>query len=66
MNIYIALDELGLDWTGKEVNSFKAYYNQGHGYRMISEYLKRSQRDVIALALDQLSIDQFRVFMGGV
>jgi len=66
MNIYIALDEFGLDWTEKEVNSFKAYYNQGHGYRTISEYLKRSQRDVIALALDQLSIDQFRVFMGGV
>lgn len=66
MSLYIALDAAGLDWEEREIQSFKAYYNQGHGYKTVAKYLKRSQKDVLALALDQLSVEQFKLFIGGV
>ncbi len=66
MSLYIALDDVGLDWSVKEVARFKTHYNEGHGYKTVAKYLKRSQKEVIALAVDQLTIDQLKLFIGGV
>jgi len=64
MSLYIALEGAGLDWDDGEMERFHRYYNQGHGYKTISKYLKRSQTDVIAFALDQLRLDHFKLVLG--
>ncbi len=65
MSLHIALEDIGLDWSDKEVAKFETYCNEGHGYKTVAKYLKRSQKDVLALALDRLSIERFKMFIGG-
>ncbi|WP_263708028.1 hypothetical protein [Shouchella tritolerans] len=52
LNCYVAGKEIDYTWTPREKQIFKQLYNDGRTLSEVSRYLKRSQADVLVLALD--------------
>lgn len=53
INIHIALEEVNSLWGKREVWRFREMWNEGRSFQYICQKLKRSEREVLLLALDQ-------------
>ncbi|MFC0525804.1 hypothetical protein ACFFGV_19685 [Pontibacillus salicampi] len=66
MSLYFALENVDLDWKPHELHRFREYWEQGYSIQQISRMLKRPQKDIAAIILDQSLEDQISVRYGGI
>lgn len=50
---YLALEELNFQWTKQEVKDFNYLWQEGRTLEEMAGYFKRTQEEVLLLALDQ-------------
>jgi hypothetical protein len=60
LNCYVAGMDIDYTWTSREKQIFKQLYNDGRTLSEVSRYLKRSQADVLILALDMQEKGQLK------
>ncbi|MDA2567485.1 helix-turn-helix domain containing protein [Bacillus cereus] len=53
INIHIALEELNFLWDEKDIMWFRRMWNEGRSFRYMCQKLRRSEKEVLLLALDQ-------------
>lgn len=62
---HIALEELNFVWTRQEIKDFIYLWQEGRTLQELARYFKRTQAEILVLALDQAIEGEIKPRKGG-
>jgi len=65
MKYYVVLEDLDFVWTKDDVNEFECLWVEGWTLEQLTEYFKRSQEEILTLALDRARLGGIKPRAGG-